>query len=134
LIGTLAEVYLKKEKLDLASDALDLAEAYDKRQGELWSRPELRRLRARYCAQIGETARAEQLYMTALQEARSSGARSYELRTAADLEGHLNQSGRFSAASELLGPVVQSFNEGFQTRDYLSASEVLKQAIAGAKS
>ncbi|MGO7074560.1 winged helix-turn-helix domain-containing protein [Rhizobium johnstonii] len=134
LLGTLAEVYLKKEKLDLASDALDLAEAYDKRQGELWSRPELRRLRARYCAQIGETARAEQLYMTALQEARSSGARSYELRTAADLAGHLNQSGRFSAASELLGPVVQSFKEGFQTRDYLSASEVLKQAIAGAKS
>ncbi len=129
-MGILAEVYLRKGKLDLASNMLDLAEAYDKRQGELWSRSELRRLRGRFCAQTGEAGRAEKYFATALDEARNIGARSHELRAATDLASHFNQSGEFEAASKLLCPVLRSFSEGFQTRDYLSAREILRQATA----
>ncbi|MGO7180688.1 winged helix-turn-helix domain-containing protein [Rhizobium brockwellii] len=134
LMGTLAEVYLRKEKLDLACEALDLAEAYDKQQGERWSRPELLRIRGRYCAQIGEAGRAEQLYTTALEEARSSGARSHELRAATDLGRHLHRVGRSTTAYELLRPVLQGFKQGFHTRDYIVAEEVLKQTVGSTKS
>ncbi len=131
LIGILAEVYIRKGKFDLASDALDRAEGYEKRQGELWCRPELKRLRARLYDHIGAADQSERLYMMAIEEARNSRARSHELRAASGLAEHLNREGRFADASALLLPVLEGFTEGFLTRDFLAASEVFRQSTRG---
>jgi len=128
-IVTLAEIHLRKGELDLASDALDLAERYEERQGELWVRPELRRIRASYCGSVGEVDSAEKFFTMALDEARTTGARSFELRAATSLARHRFQMDQAIAASEILLTVMRHFKEGFATRDYLVASELLKQTV-----
>ncbi|MBW9114605.1 helix-turn-helix transcriptional regulator [Rhizobium cauense] len=133
LIGILAEIYIRKGKFDLASDALDLAEKYEKQQSEGWCRAELRRVRAKFMQQTNRVAEAEQLYIMALEDARTRGARSHQLRIATDLANQFNQTGRFADASAMLRPVMDQLSEGFTTKDYLAATRVLADAVRAGK-
>ena len=94
-----------------------------------WISPELLRLRGELLLSQGAPAAAEtaeSLFRQALDEARSEGALSWELRAATSLARLLRQQGRRAEAIACLEPVYSRFTEGFGTADLIAAKRILE--------
>jgi predicted ATPase len=125
---TLADIYVRKGKLEDATNAMDLAEKYESQHGERWCRSELMRIKARLLSSKGDVLRSEHLLLEARDEARFSNALSFELRIASDLANGFLDRGRYDDAKRILQPVYAKFDEGFTTRDMGIAFELIKRA------
>lgn len=113
------------EGVRLLDEALALAESTGERcyQAELY-RLKGERLLARTRARAGgEAARA--CFEQALATARRQEALSLELRAAMSLARLHREHGRHGAACDLVMPIYQRFNEGFDTPDLCDARDLL---------
>lgn len=81
----LAEVFLRAGLADRAAAALAEAEAVQDRTGEIWTRPEVARQKARLALMRGDVSGARSLLSAALADAAVMGAVALELRVACEL-------------------------------------------------
>jgi predicted ATPase len=106
----------------LADDMLRRVES--KGEGWIWS--EVQRVRGELS---GDPQAAEALFLSAIDVARTQGARSWALRAATSLARL-----RPDQAGEVLAPWVETFTEGFQTKDLIAARAMLLRSTATATS
>jgi class 3 adenylate cyclase/tetratricopeptide (TPR) repeat protein len=91
---------------------------------------EILRLKGCSLHALGREADAAAALRASLDCARQQGARSWELRTATTIAGHLADEGRAAAARALLQPVFDGFTEGFGTMDLRAARSLLERVSA----
>jgi DNA-binding SARP family transcriptional activator/predicted ATPase len=114
-----------EEALTVTRRALDIAV----RTGEQDHVAELhRRMGELLLQRSGSTAEAEaeRCFHRALEVARSQGARSWELRAATSVARLWRRQGRCGQASQLLQPIYDRFQEGFDTPDLQDARLLLE--------
>ncbi len=121
----LAEAHLLVGDLDAASAAIDVGLGFCATSLARFFAPELHRLRGVVLARRGEAEAAEASVRCALDLARSSGARSYELHAATTLAELLREGPRRAEGRAVLDGVLGGFAEGFDTLDLRRAREVL---------
>jgi Tetratricopeptide repeat len=111
---------------DLATEPV-FARAEDNRAG--WCTAELLRVKAeRIAAEYSDNfIPAQQLLQRSLAIARRQGALSWELRTSVSLARLWQGQGRTAQARKLLQTAMAQFTEGFDTRDFFKAKELLQQ-------
>jgi predicted ATPase/DNA-binding winged helix-turn-helix (wHTH) protein len=111
---------------DLATGPV-FARAEDNRAG--WSAAELLRIAAQRMAAeySGNFVPAQQLLQRSLAIARRQGALSWELRTSMSLARLWQGQGRMTQARKLLRTAMAQFTEGFETRDFFEAKELLEE-------
>jgi predicted ATPase/DNA-binding winged helix-turn-helix (wHTH) protein len=116
---------------DLATEPV-FARAEDNRAG--WSAAELLRVKAQRIAAeySGNFIPAQQLLQRSLRIARSQGALSWELRTSVSLACLWQSQGRIPQACKLLRTAMAQFTEGFETRDFFQARQLLEELQAQA--
>ncbi len=120
------EVALQAGLLDAGLEALDAAEALLNRTGERWWESETHRLRGELrVARDSDDAAAECCFEKALTVARSSEARSFELRAAMSLAQLWLRRDKRREARELLFPVYNGFSEGHDTADLRAARSLM---------
>lgn len=83
--GLLAEVYALAGQPGQALANVASAFAFQNKNGELWSAPELHRIHGDVLLQSGNAAEAEASYRRAVESAQRTGARLFEVRAAARL-------------------------------------------------
>ena len=126
--GTLVEALLKAGLIEEAQTQVEtaLVQAYELL--DHYHLPELHRLKAELLLlDRARTTEAENSLRTALEIARSQGARALELRSATSLGRFLIASGRSKQALEILRPVYNWFTEGLETADLLDAGQLLRE-------
>jgi len=130
-LAVLARALLRQGRIEEAQRTIAEALDYQERQGERWCRSELMRVDASVLFHAGEPLRAEKRLQQALAEARSIGAKTFELRIVVDLAAHWMATGRRPKAARLLAPMHGDFTEGFETQDRIAASRLLAELQAG---
>jgi predicted ATPase len=88
---------------------------------------ELHRIKGELLLLDQRQSEAEQCYLSALDIARTQGARILELRAAASLARLYRDKGRRAEARELLAPIYGWFTEGFDTPDLKEAKALLNE-------
>ena len=88
---------------------------------------ELHRLAGEILLCLESRDEAEERLRKALDLARGHASPSLELRAALSLAGHLRHAGHTDQARGLVAGVYAAFTEGFETRDLVSARELLAQ-------
>ena len=83
--------------------------------------------------QSGNFIPAQQLLQRSLSIARRQGALSWELRTSVSLARLWQSQGLISQALELLRTAMTQFTEGFETRDFFQARQLLEELQAQAE-
>ncbi len=78
----------------------------------------------------GHEAAAEGQLLAAIECARQQQAKSWELRATMTLATLWENSGRRTAARELLAPIYHWFNEGLDTKDLIAARQLLERLSA----
>ena len=96
--------------------------------GERWCEAEILRLQARLMTD--EADRPIERLQQALELASAQGARLWELRIARDLATRLIAAGDRTAATALLAPVCNWFNEGRTLPDFTEAAALLAELPA----
>jgi predicted ATPase len=111
---------------DLATEPV-FARAEDNRAG--WSAAELLRIKAQRITReySSDFVPAQQLLQRSLAIARRQGALSWELRTSICLARLWQSQGRMLQAHELLRTAMAQFTEGFETRDFFEARQLLEE-------
>jgi predicted ATPase len=104
-------------------DAMTLAEE----TGERFVEAEIHRVEGNLWLFRNGSAEAETCYMRSLDVARAQGARSLELRAAADLARLWAGRGDRARAADLLGPIYGGFTEGLDTADLKEAKALLDE-------
>ncbi len=107
--------------------AIDEAIAKSEQSEELWSLPELLRVRGEIARWDGAAGAAEDWFLQALEMARRHGSRSWELRAAISLAGIWKSDGRAGEALTLLADIHGRFTEGFDTMDVKGARLLIGQ-------
>lgn len=125
LLGaTLIEAGRPTEALATLSKALAIAEQGHDRCHEA----ELHRLLGRAAVAIGDAPdRAAQHFAQSIEIARRQKSKAWELRTSIDLARLLRAQNRADGARGLLGAVLSSFTEGFDTPDVKQASMLMDE-------
>jgi predicted ATPase/DNA-binding winged helix-turn-helix (wHTH) protein len=125
--STLAELALvlgkggrRREGRRLADDLLRMIED----RGDLWMWGEIQRVRGELS---DDPQAAEALFLSAIETARAQGARAWALRAATSLARL-----RPHTARGLLAPMVESFTEGFRSKDLAAARTALQASEATA--
>lgn len=117
--------------LDRPEEALEILEWCCERvekSGESWITPELQRMRGDTMKQLAQDrASVETVLTQALDLAREQQSRSFELRAATSLAHFYAEDGKNAEAVQILEPVYQWFTEGLDTKDLISARELLQQ-------
>lgn len=111
------------EAMALVDETMRLVEA----NGDLFYMPEALRVKGNVLLQMPQPRAddAEMCFVQSLEWSRRQGARSWELRTAADLAGLWIARGRPKDARTLLQPVFDQFTEGLETADLKAAERLL---------
>jgi predicted ATPase/DNA-binding winged helix-turn-helix (wHTH) protein len=132
LLGVLAEGLAGLGELAEAIATIDDALARSERTGDLWSFPDLLRIRGELLLRDGggqgessPESVAEVCFRRAIDVARSQAALFWELRAAVSLARLKIAQHRPAAAREVLAPVYGRFTEGFQTPDQRAARALL---------
>lgn len=123
----LSETLMSLERYDEAARALkeglDLAENNHDRahQAELF----------RLCGELvllsnSDQAAAENYFRKAIELAREQKSKAWELRSSVSLAKLLKSQGRIQEARDCVGPIYDSFTEGFDLPDQIAAKELLK--------
>ena len=95
---------------------------------EKYTLPELHRLRGEFLLQTSDnTVDAESEFRQAIEFARQSSARSWELRSATSLARLLQAQGRRAEAKAELADIYNWFTEGFDTPDLQDAKSLLDE-------
>ena len=129
MLACMADALLTAGRGDDAATCLAEAADLVERTGARWWEAELHRLRG-LCwlsRPTPDAARTEADLRTALDVARSQGARSWELRAAVSLARLWRERGKSAQARELLAPLYAWFTEGFGTRDLQDARTLLDE-------
>lgn len=103
-------------------------EAFDRSRGRLdrFYDAEMLRLRGELVLRGGASfAEVEETFRRAIELAQRQRARLLELRAAGSLARALAEAGRSEDAADLLAPVYESFDEGFETPDLCEAAALL---------
>jgi predicted ATPase len=129
-LGFLAEAHLQAGQFDEALDALDRATVASVATGECHYRAELYRLKGVLLAEAGDGGAAALWLQQAIEEARSQGAKSLELRATTSLARLCRKQGRCAEAHDLLACVYSWFTEGFDTADLNEAKMLLDEVSA----
>jgi predicted ATPase len=123
--GVLAEALVTQGRLqDAAATIRDALEMADK-GNDLWSLPELLRIQAALLAAQGRPAEQEATLLKSLALAERIGTKSWRLRAGLDLARRWQAQSRQREAKQLLQDIFDSFSEGFDTRDLVSAAKLL---------
>lgn len=126
--SALAEALAREGDLDTALGLLD--ECLEQVERPAWEErvwlAELQRLKGWVLLQLGRGEAAESLLRASVETARRQQARSWELRAATTLAGHLVATGRPAEAREVLAPVTEWFQEGLGTPDLVAARALLE--------
>jgi predicted ATPase/DNA-binding winged helix-turn-helix (wHTH) protein len=112
---------------DLAIDVV-FERAEDNRAG--WSSAELLRVKAHKGGAERSGADALRLLQRSLVIARRQGALAWELRTSMSLASLWQSQGRVAHATKFLRTTMARFTEGFDSRDFFKARELLQQLEA----
>nr|WP_244406113.1 hypothetical protein [Methylocella silvestris] len=113
------------EALDTIREALALAEQGG---GTLWLPDLLRAHGDILLAQPhADFAAAERIFVRSMDEARKQSALSWELKAALPLARVVAQQGRVGQARSMLETIYGRFTEGFETRDLVSARQLLHE-------
>jgi DNA-binding winged helix-turn-helix (wHTH) protein/predicted ATPase len=123
-LALLAEVLLRAGGLDEASAALDEARTLP-RGRTYYYEPELLRLRAEILHRQGHAELAAEAGSRALEVGRALGARSLELRAALAALDHAADDDERDRWCAVVGSVLDSFTEGFETPDLRRAAAVV---------
>jgi predicted ATPase len=115
----------KKDNLDIhgLQDVIALAET----RGEFYFLSELHRMKAELFLIDEKQSEAEASFQKALQIARQQNAKSWELRAAIGLSKLWADQGKTGQAKEILLPLYRWFTEGFETKEYIQAKQLLEQ-------
>lgn len=107
--------------------ALDQALQIVDARGEYWWHPEIVRLRGELLSSVrpGDEPAVEELYLEALELARTQASRSLELRAAMSLADLCKRQGNSGKGIELVKSVRDRFDEGFGTSDLKRAAALL---------
>jgi predicted ATPase len=133
-LSYLASAYAKLGRFDEAwrciTDALRASET----TGETWCDAEIYRIAADIAltSPVPDQARVDAYLDRALSVAREQRASSLELRAAISLARLWHGRGRGLDASNLLGPMLERFTEGFHTPDLIEANALLKSLLRSA--
>jgi len=122
-LSVLADALAQGGRIGEAATAIRSAREIAHARSERWCLPEVLRIQAAVTARQGGRQEAEKLLATAMAHAGETGALSWKLRAATDLV-RLRQAPP-GAARAILQPVLAAFTEGFTTRDYLAALELI---------
>jgi len=122
----LTRAYLEAGRLEEAAKTIDESLTLCRTLFARYHEPELLRLRGRLLLQQGDTAGAEKSLRGALAIAERNGARAFALKAATDLSRLLSESGKCDEAVGALAPIHAQFTEGFDTKDLLDASALLR--------
>uniref|UniRef100_UPI004039ECB7 ATP-binding protein n=1 Tax=Variovorax sp. GV025 TaxID=3450240 RepID=UPI004039ECB7 len=124
---TLAEGLTATGRADDALKLMDDTLASVHAKGDLYSLPELLRVKARaLCAALPPRMQeAEACLAESLASSRQQGARAWELRAATDLARMWQAAGRRQEARALLEGVRAPYTEGFETADLRQADRLL---------
>lgn len=128
--GLLADAYRRVGDIKAAMDTVDDSIRFVEAKGEGWYLPELHRLKGTMLLGDSNDEGARHL-KTALDLARRTSARWFELRTTASLAAHLADRGGQQEAKELLEPIYGWFTEGGDTPD-LRHTKALLQKLSSA--
>lgn len=120
-----AEAALGFGRAELAGRSIDEAFERADAQEERWCRPELLRVKALVQWQAGDRTGAERTLAAAIEQARESGALSFQLRSATLFAHWLLELGRTAEAERLLAPLFARFDASFPSRDVTRAAAVL---------
>jgi DNA-binding winged helix-turn-helix (wHTH) protein/tetratricopeptide (TPR) repeat protein len=135
-LAKLAEVYLKVGKIREGLDAVDQALKFVLEHKEAAWEPELYRLKgellmerstAKSGKRGGDIDQAERALLTAIERARESEAKSFELRAAMGLHQLWSKKGKPTEARRIVADVYDWFSEGFDTADLIDARRILRK-------
>ena len=124
-LGTLAHCLGANGQITEASDAIEEALDWSKRNVERWCMAELLRVKGELFRLEGSAAAAESHYMQALEWARRQGALSWELRAATGLSQLWHQHGKTAEAAKLLSSVYSRLTQGFEPSDLRAARALI---------
>jgi predicted ATPase len=125
-ISVLAEALARQGRLPEAEARIDEAIEMATRGNDNWSFPELLRIQAFVLAAKGQPAEQEATLLNSLARAQALGASSWRLRTAIDLARLWLTQARRVEATRMLRSVFDTFTDGFDTRDVVTAAELLE--------
>jgi predicted ATPase/class 3 adenylate cyclase len=123
----LAETCLRAGRWSEAEEQLDEALRLVRATDERWYEAELHRLAAELALAKGDKVNAELKFERALTLATAQSARMWELRAATGLARLWREAGKVNAARALLAPVLGSFTEGLDTRDFIEGKAILDE-------
>ncbi|TFV67428.1 adenylate cyclase [Bradyrhizobium frederickii] len=123
----LAETCLRAGQWSEAEKQLDEALRLVRSTDERWYEAELHRLAAELALAKGDSVSAELKFERALTLSTAQSARMWELRAATGLARLWREAGRINEARNLLAPVLGSFTEGLDTRDFIEAKAILDE-------
>jgi predicted ATPase len=123
----LADAFARHGDIDEGLAAVAEAFAMADAGGDRFSLPEIHRIKGNLLLARSAADRepAEAAYWQAIEIARVQQARLLELRTATTLARLWGENGRRAAAHELLTPIYEMFNDGFDTPDLKDAKALL---------
>jgi predicted ATPase len=125
-ISVLAEALARQGRLYEAEARIHEAIEMATQGTDNWSFPELLRIEAFVLAAKGRPAEQESTLLNSLALAESLGAGSWRLRTAIDLARLWQTQSRTAEATRLLRSVIDTFMDGFDTRDVVTAAKLLE--------
>jgi predicted ATPase/DNA-binding winged helix-turn-helix (wHTH) protein len=124
--GALVEALASSGRLDQSLATIDQTVALVERNGDLFSMPDLLRIKGDVLVSLAETERAEECFRRSLELAIRQSALSWELRTASSLARLQLGKGRGKEARETIASVYARFSEGLETADLRRAKLLLK--------
>lgn len=127
-LGLLAEAMIKKGKTEEALNALTEALSGAQETGQRYYESELHHLKGRLMLAVGnDTKQAEGCFHQAIEVARRQKALSFELRAVTSLGRLWQENDRSDDARLMLTDTLDSFTEGFDTRDLKEARVLLNE-------
>lgn len=120
----LAETCARAGQMGEAMANISTGFAFQSKNAEGWSAPELHRVQGDLLGAAGSRAEAAASYRRAVLAARQSGARILELRAAV----RLCRAAPSASATEELHRIYNEFTEGQGTRDFQEARSLLERA------
>ena len=128
LLALLAEAYEKAGQTEAGLDVLEQAFTAAHRSGKRFYEAELHRLKGEFKVHSCEKE-AEECFQSAIEIARSQGAKAWELRATTSLSRLWQQQDKSGQAYQTLHPVYSWFNEGHETKDMQEAQLVLRACM-----
>ncbi len=127
-LAMLTEAYIGMGKLVEARRALNEAFDFVAKNDERWHAAELERLKAELVlAESAGDSLAEASFSKAMSMARHQRSRAWELRAATSIARLWQRNKRTAAALEVIEPVYDHFDEGFETPDLRRAALLLDE-------